>query len=99
MSTRFEHDPAGQFTLSADVFDKIAGQVGAEVLADARRGVPVDTGELLRSLTMERDDQGRVIRVGSTDVEHSVYVELGTHGMRAQPYLRPAIYKARQVHE
>lgn len=99
MTARNVPDALGQAKLSAHIFDLIGEQVAADVLADARRGVPVDTGELQGSLEVEKDESAKVYRVGSTDVEHSVYVELGTRKMAAQPYLRPALYKNRAMHE
>lgn len=69
-------------------------RVASEVLADARRFVPVDTGELRDSLDMEVI--GTSARVG-TNNDYAVYVEKGTSKMKAQPYLRPAAYKKRSL--
>lgn len=95
--TRIEFDPIAQGHLSAHLFDTIGDQVAGEVLADAEHSAAVDTGELLESLMLERDDEAKEYRVGSSDVEHSVFVELGTRKMAAQPYLRPALYKNRAL--
>lgn len=45
--------------------------------ADAKRDVPVDTGELQRSIRQGMDNEGLVQTVG-TNVEYSPYVEFGT---------------------
>lgn len=65
---------------------------GAQIEATARNLVPVETGRLRNSLMHEV--KGLTLRVGSRDVEYSMYVEYGTSRMRAQPYLRPAIESA-----
>ena len=45
--------------------------------ADAKRDVPVDTGELHQSIRQGVDNEGLVQTVG-TNVEYSPYVEFGT---------------------
>ena len=66
-----------------------------EIEDDARNNAPVDTGELAASVFSETD--GNDGRIGAA-AEHAAYVELGTSEMRAQPFLRPALYKKRAVH-
>ena len=51
---------------------------------------PVRGGTLKRSITIEMRDNGYTGAVGSY-VEYSIYQELGTRKMKAQPYLRPAL--------
>ena len=51
---------------------------------------PVHGGTLKRSITIEMRDNGYTGAVGSY-VEYSIYQELGTRKMKAQPYLRPAL--------
>ncbi len=77
----------------AGPIDAMLTRLGSAVLSDAERGVPVDTGRLRQSLAAEVSDG--TLRVGSTDVEYSTYVELGTRHQRPQPYLRPALYRRR----
>ena len=70
---------------------------GARVIAaEARRRVPVDTGELKRSIGV-RSDRGLRRAGGDTrqafvtaSARHAGLVEFGTVRMAAQPYLRPA---------
>jgi len=59
----------------------------------AKMIVPVDTGQLRRSITteVEINDKNIVGRVG-TNVKYAPYVELGTRKMSPRPYLRPALY-------
>jgi len=57
---------------------------------DAKKLCPVDTGRLRSSITHEIE--GLTGRVG-TNVEYARHVELGTHKMAAQPYLRPALHQ------
>lgn len=58
------------------------------------RKVPVDTGHLRRSLTIDFRDGGLTGRV-STNVEYSMYVEYGTRFQSAQPFFRPSLYEQR----
>lgn len=66
--------------------------LGESITEDAKRYAPVDTGTLQESIRYAVQGKGEDIelRVGS-DVEYSVYVEVGTSKMSAQPYLRPAL--------
>lgn len=61
-----------------------------DIADDARRHAPVQSGELRASIHVEGDSV-----VASAD--HAVYVELGTHEMRAQPFLKPALYQRRRL--
>lgn len=68
----------------------------ADIEADARQRVPVDTGALRDSI------KGRVINqqsgevtAGGGDVDYAGYVEYGTVKMAAQPYMHPAADAAR----
>lgn len=66
---------------------------GEAILEAAQEGAPVDTGALRESLRMEsegHDAAPTVVAIGS-DLDYSVYQEMGTYKMKAQPYLRPAI--------
>lgn len=61
----------------------------AEVHAHFR--VPKDKGDLDKSLGIDTEP-GRGVLYAGTD--HSVYVELGTRDMEAQPYLWPSLVEA-----
>lgn len=66
-----------------------------QVLSDAQRLCPVDTGTLQDSLTIQ--DEGDTSYIGSS-VDYAAYPELGLSSVPAypvQPYLRPALYRRR----
>lgn len=64
----------------------------AAVEAQAKAIVPVDQGNLKRSLIPSIDGNKNVAEGAvSTNSEYATYVEFGTTKMRAQPYLRPAV--------
>lgn len=84
------------------MFEKIANEVpkamkdivsnaGAVALTEARNKVPVDTGALKGSLTLEVDLNGDTpsATVG-TNLEYAPAVEYGTSRHRPQPFMRPA---------
>lgn len=66
--------------------------IADQVRDDAKAGCPVKTGALKESI--EDEVVGNVARVGSNK-KYAGYVEEGTRHMRAQPYLRPALYRVR----
>jgi HK97 gp10 family phage protein len=68
-------------------------KVAKAVAEDARDIVPYDTGRL-HSRISHRVMSSRRARI-SAKTHYAVYVELGTRYMRAQPYLRPALYQVR----
>ncbi|RKZ96516.1 MAG: hypothetical protein DRI97_05100 [Bacteroidetes bacterium] len=66
----------------------VIGQVGE---AAAKERVPVDTGNLRRSITYEvNSGSNPYVRIG-TNVRYGIYQELGTRFHPAHPYLRPAL--------
>jgi HK97 gp10 family phage protein len=74
--------------------DKIEGAVplliaktAADIEANAKKVVPVDTGFLKDSITSEAD--GLHAEVGPT-ASYGAYVEYGTARMAPQPYMGPA---------
>lgn len=79
--------------------NKLLHKVGKAVVDDAKRIVPVDT-TFLRSKIGYRVVSRTTARI-SAKTHYAVYVERGTHNddgtvrMRAQPYLRPALYQVR----
>jgi hypothetical protein len=64
--------------------------LGAQILADARQFVPVDTGRLKESLDAEVRD--KVLRVGSRDVNYCLYVEYGTAPHVITPRFKKALH-------
>lgn len=75
-------------------------ELGRAVSGDARRYAPVRTGALRDSIQDEivpDDNPFKVCLVVFSDEEHSIYVEMGTSKMVAQPYLRPAVEQRRDL--
>lgn len=61
---------------------------GGKAETYAKRRCPVDTGRLRNSIThAQMDDKTEVI---GSNVSYAPFVELGTHRMKAKPFLRPA---------
>ena len=60
-----------------------------DIEAEAKRLVPVRTGTLRRSIHSTFENGGRTGRVGPS-VDYGVYVEFGSRGRAARPYMRPA---------
>lgn len=77
----------------------VLGKIALKIAQDARRAAPVDTGRLRRSIATSTDVGREVVYVtanprGPQGQAYAAYVELGTRYMHAQPYLRPAAYRA-----
>lgn len=66
--------------------------LGTEIAGDAAANAPVRTGALRDSIAHTVD--GDTVRIGS-DLDYAGFVEEGTRYMRAEPYLRPALYRER----
>lgn len=65
-------------------------QILEEIAEDATRMAPMDTGALKASIHV----RGNKVVVGT---DHWIYPEYGTENMRAEPYMRPALYKKRHL--
>lgn len=63
---------------------------------DARRQVPVDTGQLRDSLETMSHSGGMGGAVGAFGSAYAPFVEFGTSKMPARPYLLPAAERERQ---
>lgn len=62
-----------------------------EVESRAKQTAPVDTGHLRASISMSGGGLRYVVTAAAA---YSVYVELGTRKMSAQPYLVPSLRQA-----
>ena len=71
---------------------------GSEMQKKAQRNAPVDTGNLKNNIGLEISDGGMTATVEST-ADYSVYVELGTRLMEAQPYMKPAFEERKKQFE
>lgn len=78
--------------------DEMIGKICTGVAKDARRLVPVLTGDLRSSIHVlgVHDGVGRV-GAGGGQVDYALHVEHGTSRAPAQPYLKPALYRAREL--
>lgn len=79
-------------TVKAFADEHIKNEVLPRITADAKRIVPVDTGELQESIHPESSAEGHFV---VADADHALFVEQGTSKMQAQPYLRPALKNKR----
>lgn len=76
------------------------GRTGARLSAERvektmKRLVPVDTGRLRDSISINEVGKNR-FEVGPSDwVEYAAYVEFGTRHTPAQPYVMPALERER----
>lgn len=69
------------------------------VAADARRFVPVLSGDLLSTIAAQHlPGEGRVTcgDIGR-GIDYHLYQEFGTSRMAGQPYMRPALYRTRSL--
>lgn len=77
-------------------------KLGEQIIEDAGPLTPIGSGdednpgELRDSLSVEVQDDGSV-RVGSFGVPYAKYDEFGTSKMRARPFMRPALARARHA--
>lgn len=72
----------------------VVAKTASDIEATAKIFAPVDTGNLMNSISTDVD--GLVAHIGPT-AEYGLYVEAGTHNddgstrMEAQPYMGPAV--------
>lgn len=87
-------DAAARAEIDAAI-TRMLEKVGRDVAADAARFAPIRSGALKASVKVEPvQDNTVVVRANAN---YAGYVELGTRYMHAQPYLRPALYRVRDV--
>lgn len=67
---------------------KVVKKHGAAMHKAALRNVPVDTGHLKRSITLEVNSMTATVQ---EHADYGIYVEMGTRYMGAQPYMKPAL--------
>ena len=68
---------------------RVVRKHGAALQQKEMRAVPVDTGTLKRSITLDISGNGRAATVTPL-ASYAQYVEYGTRYMNAQPYVRPS---------
>lgn len=75
-------------------------KLGPKIQANARRTVPVRSGDLKKSIVIQVHAAGpdSTLQVGVDQdiagVDYGTFVELGTSRAAAQPYMRPAVLQA-----
>lgn len=97
--TRVVMNASGLIRLRRVVDERLVHPITDAVAEDARRYVPVLSGDLLSTIEAEHlEGEGRVY-CGSVErgIDYHLYQEFGTSKMAAQPYMRPALYKRRSV--
>lgn len=67
--------------------------VGQAAETYAKKGCPVDTGNLRNSISHDVAQSGssELAAYIGTNVEYAPYVEMGTSRAKAQPFIRPAV--------
>lgn len=86
----------------------LLARLGVDIADDARDACPVDTGALKASIYTRMREDGRAVHIGADakargrlglgalrDYTYALYVEMGTRYMRAQAFLRPALWRRR----
>lgn len=89
-----DHD--GLARLADHVLER-ASAVPLAIAVDAEAGAPVRTGELKLSVRVAEIGRGiwRISAGTGLPDGRAVFQERGTSKMRAQPYIRPAVYQQR----
>ena len=97
MPVEFKSNRAAVESLMKKTVRSALNTIGDQAVGWAQDLAPVDTGNLKSSLDHQAESNDTEI-VGASngkapykDVEYAKFVELGTHKMHAQPFLRPAI--------
>jgi hypothetical protein len=95
----FRTDQSGLTSLRIEAEGNAVEPLADAIFDDSQRFVPVLSGDLLRSGRIETvDHRTREVRYGDDLPDgRAVYQEAGTSKMDAQPYLRPAAYKVRDL--
>lgn len=98
MAGEFRWTSGWEGHLARDVRAYLETDLGPRIVAEAKRTVPILTGELRSSIShgtaVENGTAVLVVAAGTGGRgKHAAFVELGTSRMRAQPYLRPAAFR------
>lgn len=100
MGTRVTMSKEGMDELKIRVARNAIRPVTHAVAMDMHLNVPVDTGDLQGTISEDYSLSGRGrVFFGDVDsgVDYHLYVEFGTSKAEAQPFARPALYKARTL--
>ncbi|KKK98682.1 hypothetical protein LCGC14_2640310 [marine sediment metagenome] len=81
----------------SQAMEQVEKSTAENIRKDAQTLVPVDTGTLKQEIEVTKskfEDGGYIVIAqgpGNYSVFYASYIELSTHKMAAQPYLRPAL--------
>lgn len=92
MSVEFkDNSKAVKAALEAAILEALQG-IGEAAEKHAKEKAPVDTGNLRDHIRHAVSEDEKAVYIGTYDKEvpYALYVEVGTHKMAAQPYLKPA---------
>lgn len=105
MAVRYTPDGGGYAEIERRS-DAVVERLANLAAEDMRRTAPVDTGDMVDTIRVEKEREGaRLVKCGGMVagsgeyVDYAVYVELGTSNMGAQPFMRPALYRLRTAAE
>lgn len=87
MGVRYETRIPGLIRSADDVANRVIHKGAMDILAHSQREVPVDTGNLKNSGSVETGDLTATIAYGAG---YAVYVHEGTRKRAARPFLRSA---------
>jgi len=99
MALRVNVDIEWNDALAPEIEKAVAGasvKAAEAVAADARRLVPVDSGELqasIKAMKSKFKDGGAIILAGNKKAFYAHMIEYGTVKKAAKPFLRPALKK------
>lgn len=97
MTYRFEPDRDGLARLHVETDARTVPRLTDAIYDDSQTYVPVLTGDLKASGRKEIHGPTGYVVYGDEKVDYAAYQEVGTSIMAAQPYLRPAAYKVRDL--
>lgn len=80
-----------QAIAQADYTPAMEKGVREAILPEMQALTPVDTGDLVDSEDVVRENDTVALVAGNSQVRYALYVEMGTATQSAQPYMRPAI--------
>lgn len=81
---------------TAEKVQAIVEEFAEKIWQEARRQVPVDTGNLRSTIEIRLQKSvfaGIQAKIGTDRTTYALHVEFGTQMMDAQPYIRPAFRK------
>ena len=97
VSTRFEDSSKEALRKISQKTIEGLEEVGKVVLPASKAAVPVDEGDLLRSIDYRIERQSGALRAGGPGARHANLVEYGTHKMAPQSFLRAPVERLKRT--